>query len=529
MTRSSPRTCAGGPCAITLPESSTTTQSQLLSTRPMSWSTSSTAVPELAMPGSSLPSSRLWRVSSPAAGSSRHSSRGRATSARPMPARLRSACDSSQGMASATASRPSSRSSPSTGAAPPPRAATVRFSRTLRSSNSSTVCHVRASPRLARACGGSPFRLAPPSRTSPWYRTKPVTASMKVVLPAPFGPMRPTSWPGSISRSTPVSARTPPKLTDTPRALNTEVIDAAGLPLGLINHLVKRTLTAATKAVNGTGQWRYGAVALRVVSQRASFGIIQMFNSRSGGIRQAASGANSAAETALLHSGGLLRLADCRHGAHSGRAHAGRAPPPVRGARDAVRVGDERDKQPDRADQQRPVAVQPEPAVERVRYQALGGAQAGEQRAADHRDPAEVRIGDDHQRVDRAEQVRADRLEVVCVQRAAYPGDQRAHHERGQLDPAHVDARRRGGPLVGPDGEHPLADRAPAEGRHEQAEQDQHHQHDDAEDRARHLAVDAAERRLRGQVEAEDAQRADRRPGGLRSPGRVAEAELLDR
>src|SRR5579875_932222 len=148
-----------------------------------------------------------------------------------------------------------------------------------------------------------------------------------------------------------------------------------------------------------TGQWRYGAVALRVVSQRASFGIIQMFNSRSGGIRQAASGANSAAETALLHSGGLLRLADCRHGAHSGRAHAGRAPPPVRGARDAVRVGDERDKQPDRADQQRPVAVQPEPAVERVRYQALGGAQAGEQRAADHRDPAEVRIGDDHQRV----------------------------------------------------------------------------------------------------------------------------------
>jgi hypothetical protein len=53
---------------------------------------------------------------------------------------------------------------------------------------------------------------------------------MKVVLPAPFGPMRPMSSPDSISRSTPATARTPPKLTDTPRARKTEVIVVARLP-----------------------------------------------------------------------------------------------------------------------------------------------------------------------------------------------------------------------------------------------------------------------------------------------------------
>jgi len=56
-------------------------------------------------------------------------------------------------------------------------------------------------------------------------------ASMKVVLPAPFGPIRPTSSPGSMSKSTPATARTPPKLTDTPRARNTEVIDVISLPV----------------------------------------------------------------------------------------------------------------------------------------------------------------------------------------------------------------------------------------------------------------------------------------------------------
>ena len=42
-------------------------------------------------------------------------------------------------------------------------AATVRFSRTVRSSNSSIACHVRARPRRARACGLSSVMSAPSS------------------------------------------------------------------------------------------------------------------------------------------------------------------------------------------------------------------------------------------------------------------------------------------------------------------------------------------------------------------------------
>jgi hypothetical protein len=42
---------------------------------------------------------------------------------------------------------------------------------------------------------------------------KPLTASMSVVLPAPLGPMSPTTSPGATVRSTPSSATTPPKRT----------------------------------------------------------------------------------------------------------------------------------------------------------------------------------------------------------------------------------------------------------------------------------------------------------------------------
>ena len=46
-------------------------------------------------------------------------------------------------------------------------AATTRFSRTSRSSNSSVLCHVRARPRRDRACGGSRPRSCPSSSTRP--------------------------------------------------------------------------------------------------------------------------------------------------------------------------------------------------------------------------------------------------------------------------------------------------------------------------------------------------------------------------
>ena len=43
---------------------------------------------------------------------------------------------------------------------------------------------------------------------------------MKVVLPAPFGPIRPMIWPRSSVRSTPSTARTPSKWTWIPSATN---------------------------------------------------------------------------------------------------------------------------------------------------------------------------------------------------------------------------------------------------------------------------------------------------------------------
>src|SRR4029077_10754178 len=48
---------------------------------------------------------------------------------------------------------------------------------------------------------------------------------MKVVLPAPFGPIRPTSCPSTTSRSTSTTACTPPNRTEIPVALRTGVID----------------------------------------------------------------------------------------------------------------------------------------------------------------------------------------------------------------------------------------------------------------------------------------------------------------
>src|SRR6185437_4086900 len=97
-----------------------------------------------------------------------------------------------------------------------------------------------------------PFSETSPSSTVPSDLTNPVIASIKVVLPAPFGPIRPTSSPASSSRSTPATARTPPKLTDTPRARKTEVIVVVSLPLRLIDQSVLPTLTAAHRGVN----WR---------------------------------------------------------------------------------------------------------------------------------------------------------------------------------------------------------------------------------------------------------------------------------
>ena len=88
------------------------------------------------------------------------------------------------------------------------------FSSTLTSSNSSSDWNERRSPSRARWVAFRPSMRRPSSEIDPSpTATKPVTASMSVVLPAPFGPIRPTTSPGRTSSDTSCTATTEPKRT----------------------------------------------------------------------------------------------------------------------------------------------------------------------------------------------------------------------------------------------------------------------------------------------------------------------------
>ena len=89
---------------------------------------------------------------------------------------------------------------------------------------------MRARPLRARSCGVSRESSRPCSSTRPLERTKPVMASMKVVLPAPLGPISPTRLPSGTSSSTSTSAWTPPKLTDTPSCAQRRRHDSLAVP-----------------------------------------------------------------------------------------------------------------------------------------------------------------------------------------------------------------------------------------------------------------------------------------------------------
>ena len=54
----------------------------------------------------------------------------------------------------------------------------------------------------------------PANSMRPVVGTKPVMPSMKVVLPAPLGPIRPTSCPYCTEKSTSLTALRPPNVTD---------------------------------------------------------------------------------------------------------------------------------------------------------------------------------------------------------------------------------------------------------------------------------------------------------------------------
>ena len=91
------------------------------------------------------------------------------------------------------------------------------FSSTLMSSNSSSDWNERRSPSRARLRRVQPsMRRSSSAIDPPLTGTKPVTASMRVVFPAPFGPIRPTTSPGRTSIDTSSTATTEPKRTVRP-------------------------------------------------------------------------------------------------------------------------------------------------------------------------------------------------------------------------------------------------------------------------------------------------------------------------
>ena len=168
-------------------------------------------------------------VSRPAAGSSSRTSLGLAASARATPISLRWPWLRSLGIFSAKSCRRMISSAHSTcsryrRSLRPGRimsvitecqvarsAAANMLSRTVRSSKSSSDWNVRVSPRRARWCGATPARSSPSKVTLPAeIGVNPVIASMKVVLPAPFGPISPTSLPVVQSRSIASFALSPP-------------------------------------------------------------------------------------------------------------------------------------------------------------------------------------------------------------------------------------------------------------------------------------------------------------------------------
>ena len=143
----------------------------------------------------------------------------------------------------------------------------------------------------------------------------------------------------------------------------------------------------------------------------------------------------------------------------------------VRRPGDTVGVLDERHDQGQPREQQGPVPGDAEPLLERIREERLDGDQAGEDRPGDHRDPADVGECDQAERGQGREPAHRHRAEVVPVERAADPGDERADPERRELDVADVDAGGRRRSLVRPNRQHSLSERRAAEIRHEQPEQ----------------------------------------------------------
>ena len=95
-----------------------------------------------------------------------------------------------------------------------PLIANSTLSSTVSRGNSPTPCNVREIPSPASPCGrtrssGLPFHSIVPAAGA----TNPQIALNSVVLPAPFGPITPSTWPRSTPSETFSSAMIPPNLT----------------------------------------------------------------------------------------------------------------------------------------------------------------------------------------------------------------------------------------------------------------------------------------------------------------------------
>src|ERR1035437_4720213 len=95
----------------------------------------------------------------------------------------------------------------------------MTFSATLMSSNVTGTWKVRAMPSRACASGVALVTSWPLNRMVPAVGCRSPARQLKnVLLPAPFGPIRPTMSPSVTLRSAPSTARKPPKLMTMPLA-----------------------------------------------------------------------------------------------------------------------------------------------------------------------------------------------------------------------------------------------------------------------------------------------------------------------
>src|SRR5438552_10442557 len=80
------------------------------------------------------------------------------------------------------------------------------------------IWKLRARPMRMRLCAACPQMSSPSKRMLPSsFLSVPAMQLTSVLLPEPFGPMRPTRSPGRTRKSTPSSAVKPPKRLVTPR------------------------------------------------------------------------------------------------------------------------------------------------------------------------------------------------------------------------------------------------------------------------------------------------------------------------